>query len=159
MGRGKRVYPIDQTADTDFQRDFPNLKDSDVDVTSLATTSYNCIAWAADDATKWWWPVANIRGFYWPPTIPKELALERFIQAFETLGYGTCESDDFVEGVEKIAIYVDSSGEPTHVARQLESGMWTSKLGSEWDIAHGTLAALEDGAYGTVVHIMERPRR
>lgn len=38
--------------------------------------------------------------------------------------------------------------EPTHMARQLANGMWTSKLGGNEDITHFTLDALE--SYGPI---------
>jgi hypothetical protein len=37
---------------------------------------------------------------------------------------------------------------PTHMARQLPNGAWTSKCGPEEDITHFTLDALE--TYGTI---------
>ena len=35
---------------------FPGLRNSAYRVTSPAARDYNCIAWAAGDATRWWWP-------------------------------------------------------------------------------------------------------
>jgi hypothetical protein len=60
-----------------------------------------------------------------------------------------------VSGVEKIAIYVRSDI-PSHVARQLPNGKWTSKLGLREDIEHD-LEALEGPEYGSVVLILSRP--
>ncbi len=68
---------------------------------------------------------------------------------------------------EKIAIYVDTDGVPTHAARQLPDGSWTSKLGDWEDIQHQTLEALETGndkahqelGYGKVAKIMRRASR
>lgn len=45
---------------------------------------------------------------------------------------------------------------PTHVARQLDDGKWTSKLGSNEDIIHHTLDGLEGEKYGQVTTIMTR---
>jgi len=45
---------------------------------------------------------------------------------------------------------------PTHAARQLENGRWTSKLGELEDIEHD-LHHLASGAYGAVVQILKRP--
>ena len=45
------------------------------------------------------------------------------------------------------------------MARQLENGQWTSKLGNDIDITHPTVEALEDGEYGTAVQYMRRPIR
>lgn len=53
-------------------------------------------------------------------------------------------------------LFADLAGMPTHAARQLHSGAWTSKLGNAEDIEH-ELHALEGEIYGTVVVIMNRP--
>jgi hypothetical protein len=63
---------------------------------------------------------------------------------------------------EKIALYADKNGLPSHAARQLPSGTWTSKLGPMEDIEHLMLEALEDAAgttsaYGKVALIVRRP--
>jgi len=59
-----------------------------------------------------------------------------FIGAFETLVFSLCQEAEYEIGFEKIAIHVDSKGKPTHAARQLISGLWTSKLGEFVDIEH-----------------------
>ena len=48
-------------------------------------------------------------------------------------------------------------GEFTHVALQLPTGRWTSKLGGLEDIEHDTLKALEGIDYGEPVRFMKRP--
>jgi len=60
--------------------------------------------------------------------------------------------------MEKVAIFADAQGAPTHAARQLESGAWTSKCGTLEDIEHNSLANLEGGAYGKAVLFLERRR-
>ena len=47
------------------------------------------------------------------------------------------EDGPLQDGYEKIAIYA-LDGEPTHAARQLDTGRWTSKLGKHEDIEHDT---------------------
>jgi hypothetical protein len=127
-------------------------------VTSSASTTYNCIAWAAEDVSAWWWPVPEVHGYYWPPGVSRDVTVPSFIKAFEMLGYHAFPSDALEPGIEKVAIYADADSVPTHAARQLASGSWTSKLGQQVDIEHTTLAALEGGIYGQVVQIMCRPR-
>jgi hypothetical protein len=57
-------------------------------------------------------------------------------------------------GLEKVAIF--AKGETAlHVARQLPSGKWTSKIGRWEDIEHDLLA-LEGERYGEVAQIMQR---
>jgi hypothetical protein len=121
-------------------------------ITSPRTRLYNCIAFAAGETHRWWWPVAA----YWPAGIPNEETIDAFVAAFGTLGYSTCEDGNLETGFVKVAIYVDQSGTPTHMARQLISGKWTSKCGSLEDIEHDTLEILGD-LYGVVTQFLRRP--
>ena len=57
--------------------------------------------------------------------------------------------------MEKVAIYA-IGGRTKHMARQLPSGAWTSKLGDLEDIEHESLSALEGSDYGNVAMIMAR---
>jgi hypothetical protein len=82
--------------------------------------------------------------------------------AFQSLGYETCPDGTLEENTDKIAIYVDAYGTPTHVARQLSTGAWTSKLGRSQDIEHRTELVLEGAGqdcYGHVRLYMKRPSR
>ncbi len=92
---------------------------------------------------------------YWPVNVPREETLLAFRKAFETLGYVICETPDLEENYQKIAIYL-LNGQPTHVARQLLNGKWTSKLGQDEDIEHDSLEGLTRDWYGQVAQIMKR---
>src|SRR3990172_1867508 len=138
----------------EIEASFPSLRNSDYSITSPATGEYNCIAWASGDTRAWWWP-DPMNLYYWPPTIPRENTLEAFIKAYELLGYGICKDGNYEEGFEKIAIYVAGDRKPTHAARQLSSGRWTSKLGKLEDIEHTTLNGLCSPRYGTVAVFMK----
>ena len=133
---------------------FPNLTDNDYRITSPFTIDYNCIAWAVGDQQKWWWPSPDS---YWPPDLLRDNTLANFVQMFESMGYESCDSEKLEPEFEKIAIYTGNNDRPTHAARQLDSGLWTSKLGALEDIEHN-LAGLEGEAYGTIAHIMRRRR-
>ncbi len=62
---------------------------------------------------------------------------------------------DFVEaGYERIAWFAPADGRPTHAARELPSGLWTSKLGTAEDTEHG-LGELEGALHGSVVLVMK----
>ena len=135
----------------------PKLGKSLHSVTSPAAHSYNCIAWAAEQNNKWWWPDPHNYG-YWPPGVVREETLGAFIAAYGTLGYAPCDNSLPEPDAEKIAIFTDG-GMPTHAARQLADGTWTSKLGNFEDICHQTLDALEGGKYGSVAQIMSRKRQ
>lgn len=139
----------------EIEASLPILRNSGYSITSPATVEYNCIAWASGDTGAWWWP-DPMNLYYWPPTIPRENTLETFIKAYELLGYDICKDSNYEEGFEKIAIYVDGDRKPTHTARQLNSGRWTSKLGRLEDIEHTTLDGLCNSVYGTVAVFMKR---
>jgi hypothetical protein len=113
---------------------------------------YNCIAWAYEDNTKWYWP--DFRS-YWPANIPHEVTLNAFQLLFEDKGYEVCIDDSFEDGFQKIVIYADVNNKPTHAARQLPDGYWTSKLGFWYDISH-TIQSMDNGKYGTVAVIMKK---
>jgi hypothetical protein len=137
---------------------FPHLTEGSFSITSPEDVRYNCIAWAAGDDGTWWWPDNFFIG-YWPSDVPRKETLESFIRLFESSGYSPCNSAGLEDGFEKIALFVDPQGMPTHAARQLSSGKWTSKLGKLEDIEHNTLEGLSGSSYGSVSVIMKRPSR
>ena len=63
-------------------------------------------------------------------------SLESFQAVFATPGYGICESAELETGWDKIAVFANAAGTPTHVARQLANGHWTDKPGRAEDIEH-----------------------
>lgn len=139
-----------------LERLFPGLIAAQYQVTSTPTPSYNCIAWAAHDTGAWWWPDPD--GLYfWPADIPREESVDAFVRAYQTLGFSLCSDGAFEPAFEKVAIYVGAQGEPTHAARLLRDGWWTSKLGALEDIRHQTLAAVEGASYGNAGVFMKRP--
>ena len=54
------------------------------------------------------------------------------------------------------ALFADAADRPTHAAKQLPNGRWTSKLGRSQDVEH-TLEGLEGSAYGRARLVMRRP--
>lgn len=136
----------------DIEGWFPNLQQTSYEIASPASMEYNCVAWAAGDTQACWWPDAqNI--YYWPNGVARIESLE----AFETLSYRVCDSAEYEQGFEKIAIYVDASGKPTHIARQLSYRYWTSKLGQLHDIEH-ELEGVSGSCYGSVAVFMKKPK-
>jgi hypothetical protein len=136
----------------------PGLATTGYRITSPADRGYNCIAWAAGDTGRWWWPVDRFDlGYFWPEGAPKEETVAAFLQAFATLGYAASANDALEPGLEKIALYA-LHGEPTHAARQLDNGLWTSKLGKFIDVEH-RLEGLSGSQYGQVVQILQRSGR
>jgi hypothetical protein len=120
-------------------------------VTSLPDESYNCVAWAACDTEKNWWPF----GEWWPPNVKRQTTLDCFVEVFEGLKYQICGNGELESGFEKVAIYT-RDGRPTHMARQLPSGKWTSKSGTLYDIALADLDGLSGGRIGRVTRFMRR---
>ncbi len=97
---------------------------------------------------------------YWP--VDREETIDCFVRAFATLGYKPCETGDYELGYEKLAIYADSEGTPTHMARRSILGGWLSKLGDFHDIVHQRLTDVEGDTspqaqeYGLVVKFLKR---
>lgn len=134
---------------------FHGLSESAFQVTSPATRDYNCIAWAANDTSRWWWPDPDNDAVYWPPGVAMEETVDAFVAAFATTGYVACSNEDVEPGFEKVALFA-KGGLPKHAARQLPNGRWTSKLGPREDIEHD-LHAVSGGLYGAVVLFLKRP--
>ncbi len=149
-----------------LERRFPKLAAAGYLETSGATGnfgtpgSYNCIAWAANDIRDWWWPEPNA---YWPPWIKRrESTVACFVKTFRWFGYRVCTNSRHERRYEKVVLYAIHNSKtpqvppekwedmrdwaPTHMARQLPDGTWTSKCGGNEDITHFTLDALE--SYG-----------
>lgn len=133
---------------------FPRLRGAAYRITSPASDVYNCIAWAAGDTEHWWWP-GDPALTYWPLGASRLETLAAFRDAFATLDYVVCEQADLEAGFEKIALFADGDGTPTHAARQLRDGTWTSKLGMSEDIQHAP-TDLAGAVYGSIVQIMKR---
>jgi hypothetical protein len=132
-------------------RNFPRLTPDNHRPTSPPATEYNCVAWAAGDSENWWQP-----GIYWPvEPPPADYGLGTLEAAFEGMGFEPCDDEGPEAGFEKVALY-GSSLFYTHAARQLPSGMWTSKLGKAEDIEHDTPDVVAGGVYGDVARIMRR---
>jgi hypothetical protein len=91
---------------------------------------------------------------FWPAGMPREVTLAAFRLAFESLGYAVCNSSEVEAGFEKIAVFANS-GTPTHAARTLESGTWSSKLGQIDDISHD-LRSVEGATYGIATLFLRR---
>lgn len=140
----------------------PNLSDANCAITSPASRAYNCLAWAATNAVLWWWPDPTYM-YFWPPNVPREVTVDAFIRAYEAVGFSVCGDGELEEDFEKIALYAKrmpwGDVEPTHAARQLPDGTWTSKLGPCEDVGHRTVADVNGPAYGAPVQFLKRQRQ
>jgi|SRR3989339_1811336 len=142
--------------DRNIELKFPSINDFGYRQTSPPDISYNCIAWAAEDNGRWWWPTAQA---YWPSGVERKLDVDSFIKAYGTIGYTPCDNGEFEESYDKIAIYVDENNHPTHAARQLHNGFWTSKLGRYKDIEHCSVHGVEGKEYGRVAVFLKRKKK
>lgn len=150
-----------------LEQEFDNLGEHDYDHNDVspATPRYNCIAWAAGENHRRWWPADwDTVTYYWPPHLSREPfgreTLDNFLAAFRSLGYKVCKSPKLENGVEKIAIFATPQHVPTHASRQTETGEWLSKCGVlHEDIKHNTLFAVEGpSGYGKAIKFMKKRR-
>ena len=133
----------------------PNV--GDYRITSEYDASYNCFAWALGDTSRWIDPTDPNT---WPSELATESAVPTLFELFRNAGYAPCEDGALQDGHEKVAIYA-LDGEPTHAARQLDTGRWTSKLGKQEDIEHATPEELQGDEwdqYGRISGFLSRPR-
>ena len=142
-------------------KELPGLNESNCLDHSEKTNSYNCIAWAIGDTSRWWWPLPfKGAGNYWPEDTPREETLEAFITLFTNRGYEVCDDGSNEDGYEKVAMFAKVNGcpVPTHAAYQLGSGKWTSKLGPFEDVIHDVVTDINGPAYGMPIVYLKRPR-
>ena len=144
----------------ELEQSFPGLTAGSYKLTSPKAVRYNCVAWAVGDTKNFWDDFRiegkRVKGYFWPEGISAD-TLEGWKAVFELHNYRECESESFEPEFEKVAIYVYPNGDPSHVARQIGSGKWSSKLGLSFDIEHETLDSLNGEEYGSVGVIMQRP--
>ena len=67
------------------------------------------------------------------------------------------DEEEAEEGYEKLALFVNAQGKPTHAARSLPNLAWTSKLGNGEDIQHPTAESVGGRTYGSIALFMKRP--
>ena len=141
----------------------PGLESSSYEVTSDATDHYNCVAWALGEDDRWW--SHNLGDdYFWPDEAPRRESADAYRAMFALFGFEACENGGLERDVEKIAIFA-GEGRFTHVARQLRSGRWTSKLGEDCDIEHDLndltrrRTPFPQYRYGEIVAFMRRPHR
>ena len=101
-----------------LEESFPGLRETDYKETSPIDVSYNCIAWAAGDVSRWWEPDANNQ-YYWPFKTSRSYAPEAYVAAYASMGFERTDSIQLENGVERIAIFASPDGSPSHAARQL----------------------------------------
>ncbi len=136
----------------------PRLHESgEYEERSPIDASYNCVAFAAGDMTRFWSP-KMMDGYSWPADAPADETISGVMAALECAGFVECSDATFEDDYEKVAIFAIGDF-PTHAARQdVDVDAWLSKLGKEYDIAHTNLADVGGEAYGEPVAYMRRER-
>jgi hypothetical protein len=139
-------------------RYYPNLRTGNYHKTSEETNIYNCVAWVFNIKTE---PIdLSVDENGDPMPVPQYLMPQVYIEYFEQRGFTKCDTPDLEAGIEKIALYVHTSGTFEHVALQLENGNWSSKVGEYEDIEHYNLEAIEKPDYMGIASIfMKRERK
>ncbi len=135
---------------------FPRLGD-EFEVLAPASPSYNCIAWALGFNDRWIWPKSN----------GEAVTISDFDALFNYYGYKRLPriNLDPVAGYDKLVLYARRTEfgdlEPTHCARQLPDGSWSSKLGKLPLIRHLHPDDINGETYGEVsaVYVREKPTK
>jgi hypothetical protein len=130
------------------RRAFPHLG-REFEVLAPATRAYNCIAWTLGLRNRWVNPARSLAGMD---------------SLYAQAGYRRVSGLNFtlMAGCEKIVVYAGRTANgdwgPTHGARQLADGSWTSKLGSLPLIRHLHPDDLDGSSYGVPVAMYVRRR-
>lgn len=95
---------------------------------------------------------------YWPPGCMRLPTLPVFQIAFEKIGFSLCANGELDPNARKIAVF-HAHNVPTHAAKLLKNGKWSSKLGKWFDISHtvSCLNGYQNEAYGEIAFFMSRP--
>jgi hypothetical protein len=150
------------TRDSVLEEKFPKLRNGGYSIRSPREPGYNCVAFAVGNPTRYWqWMKYPTKGYYWPPGIEGDDTVDAWAKVFEIHGYKRCEDGNVEINTDKIAVYADADGTPTHVARfDSAVGKWVSKLGRRgYDIQHDSHELLEghdEDEYGRVAVFLKR---
>jgi len=132
---------------------FPNSLETPFIITSPEARKYNCIGWALESDLEWWEP--DYENGVWFEDVDNERTIKNVEIVFQKFGFKVCEDETLEKGFLKIAVFSTDEIHFNHVARQLESGNWTSKIGVSFDVEH-SLESMENGIYGNVVLFMKK---
>lgn len=128
------------TSLTGLYERLPRLAASPHQITSEPSEDYNCVAWVFRDFARYYAP-----GYYWPRDVAPPVGdddVDAYMSLFASRGYTECNFGELEPGFLKVAIYA-KDGSFHHVAKQLPSGEWSSKIGEAHDLRHERLDALE----------------
>ena len=132
---------------------FSNIVGKDFKIIDNPKGDFNCVSFTLGIYDSWMW--TNEKS--WPyQKIPRDSGINGFRKLYELYGYVDCDTSDFEEGYDKIALY-SKNGKATHACKQF-SDMWRSKLGPSVIIEHKLEWLCGDGEdeYGNIEFIMKR---
>lgn len=133
---------------------FANLGD-EFEVLAPASTTYNCISWSLGVRDRWIWPAKN----------GAPVSFGDFDDLYKGQGYRRSNKldVDLDSGREKVVLYakvsVNGVLEPTHSARQLDDGSWSSKVGRLPLIRHLHPEDVSGDTYGEPFALFTRERK
>ncbi len=79
----------------DIEQDFPQLVSNQWRATSEIDPAYNCVAFALRDTKQFWDPgCIGVRGYYWPPGVPREDTIQAWTKIFIIHGFEHCETGE-----------------------------------------------------------------
>lgn len=148
---------------------FPNaIPVEALEITSANDLCYNCVAWSLGIDSRWVQPYAEggvqvAPWAVWPNAEDRGSAIEIYTKMYRGEGFVKAIKGVREPGFEKIAIYWDKTSKQfLHVARQMEDGSWTSKLGRSSDVKHAKPDTLgpagSPGGYGQLWGYMKRAK-
>ena len=132
---------------------FPRLTNEGFEIVGQPSARYNCIAYAAGDASEWWSSARE--DYYWPDYATRSDRIESLIEVFAGLGFEQYQDSSLESGYEKVALY-EERGVWMHATLQTPDGRWRSKMGPGPVIEHRSPESLSDGIYGSPTTYMRR---
>lgn len=141
----------------EIEINWQNLKlNQNFHFTSLKRKGFNCVGYALDlvnkDIDMFWF-----RDMYGLDGAKLDHSVNGYAKCFrDYFGYEICDDGQVENGFNKIALYSDTDNDFTHIAKQLENGNWTSKMGTYEDIEHYNLEALSGTLYGKPMLFMRK---
>ena len=152
---------LEEWLDVSIEERLPNIV-GHYEETSKATINYNCLSWAVEITDTFLDPQARCVGYSWPDGAEREWTIAGCRQVLARYGYiEECGDGGFEDECVKVAMYVDEHGTPTHFARQIHGGKWTSKLGDLIDVVHDNLSCIEGHDcehYGTAKYFFKEKK-
>ena len=146
------VLPLLPMLKARVNSEFPQLAGEGYEIVGSPTDRYNCIAYAAGDASRWW---DHNENHHWPGYVSRSNSMESLKQVFLRLEFQPCNDSRMEGGYQKAALY-EREGAWEHTAVQMPNGRWRSKMGRGPVIEHQSPQFLSSYIYGEPTTYMRR---